>query len=53
MSRRLFLIGSDVDDAVLVKRHVAVIDVGSLFARVKENHPHCVAFFENPHPIAS
>src|SRR2546430_17739087 len=40
MGRGFFLVGLDMDDAVIVKGHFGVIDIRALFTRIEKNDPH-------------
>jgi len=51
MGRRLFALRTQMDDSVFEERDHTVIDVGPLFAWVKENHSHRRGVLKNPNPI--
>ena len=46
MGRSLFLVGLDVNDAVLIKSHHGIINVSAFFSGVEENDSHRWTFFK-------
>ncbi len=51
MGRRFLALRAEVHDPVLEEGHHAIIDVGPLFARIKEYDPHRLGVLQDPNPV--
>lgn len=51
MSRRFFILRTEMDDTVLEESDHAVIHIGPLFTGVKKDHSHCSRVLKDANPF--